>query len=127
MGLFIFLALLVIAGLILAIRCKSLYSDVDILGEVVAIMSVIVLVGVLCYSMTLPSKFSYEKAYYHNLKEQLEYVEHDDILTGENLRNQVLEMNCTISKHKCYSRNFFIGVFFSEEIGNLEPLRYTKH
>lgn len=38
-------------------------------------------------------KFDYIKEEYHNLELQVNTIEYDDIVTGANLRNQVLEMN----------------------------------
>ena len=71
-------------------------------------------------------KFDYIKEEYHNLELQINTIEYDDIVTGENLRNQVLEMNNKISEHKVYSKNILIGIWYSEEIGNLKPLEWKS-
>ena len=79
----------------------------------------------LCAS-TLPADFEYLEEKYNNLKVQLEEVERDDIVTGENLRNQALDMNNEISKHRCYSKNMLVSMWYSERIGNLEPLKWKS-
>lgn len=71
-------------------------------------------------------KFDYIKEEYHNLELQVNTIEHDDIVTGANLRNQVLEMNNKISEHKVYSKNIWVNLWFSEEIGNLKPLEWKS-
>lgn len=71
-------------------------------------------------------KFDYIKEEYHNLELQVNTIEYDDIITSANLRNQVLEMNNKISEHKVYSKNIWVNLWYSEEIGNLKPLEWKS-
>ena len=81
----------------------------------------LVLVGVLCVK---PAEFAWNEQQYYNLKAQVEYVEFDYSLSDNNLRNQVLEMNDDIACHRAFSHNWFVGVFYCEHLGELEPLKW---
>lgn len=59
---------------------------------------------------------------YRNLKEQVNYVDKDYIVTDANLRNQVLEMNNKISKNKVYGHNIWVSGFYNPELGDSEKL-----
>ena len=76
--------------------------------------------------ITYNSEFDYIKEEYYNLERQVNTIEYDDIVTDKNLRSQVLEMNNKISKHKVYSKSKIIGIWYSEEIGNLKPLEWKS-
>ena len=71
-------------------------------------------------------KFDYIKEEYHNLELQINTIEYDDIVTGANLRNQVLEMNNKISEHKVFSKSIMLNLWYSEEIGKLKPLEWKS-
>ena len=105
MGILISIIIALFVGIILVIYGAREYSDgASILGWVLTIVcGVVVAIMLLCAS-TLPADFEYLEEKYNNLKAQLEEVERDDIVTGENLRNQALDMNNEISKHRCYSK-----------------------
>lgn len=81
-----------------------------------------VFIAMIISTINLNYEFDYIKEEYGNLKQQVEYVRKDNVVTSENLRNQVLEMNNKISEHKIYSKNMFIGIYYSKDIGNLEKL-----
>lgn len=95
-----------------------------IFGSIVGIIGTIVIIIV---GITLENDFEYTESQYYNLKSQVEYVDKDDIVTSENLRNQVLYMNNTIDKHRIYHKNFIIGDFYSERIGNLKKLEWKSN
>ena len=101
-------------------------DGIELIGGLLTILCTIGLLIELLMATMVESKFAYYESQYENLKEQLEYVDSDDIVTGDNLRNQVLDMNNAISKHKCYSQNWFIGMYYSEHVGSLEPLKWKS-
>ena len=116
----------IIAACVLGLR----YDEYDVLQPLCFACGIIALCAEVCMllsTITLSSEFAYTEAQYNNLKKQVEYADQDDIVTDANLRNQVLEMNNTISEHKCYSSNIWIGVWYSERIGNLEPLKWKSN
>ena len=123
MGFLFLFGLLTLFGIILALYgSRRDYDGYVVVGVVTSIIGGIVLFVMLIEAATLPSDFDYTEEEYINLSMQIGTVDRDDIVTGENLRNQVLEMNNKISKHKCYSKNLWVGMFWSERIGALEPL-----
>ena len=127
MGLLITVIIAFFVGVILIIYGNRNWKEgAEVLGFVLTIICGLILVVMLLLTTTLSSKFAYIEEEYNNLKNQLEKIDHDDIVTGENLRNQVLEMNNKISMHKCYSQNKWVSMYFSEHIGNLEPLEWKS-
>ena len=121
---------LIVVCLALVIYGKNSWSDLAEIalpvGVVGGAICTLIFIGILFDAATLPNKFSQIQSEYDNLKEQLADVENDDIVTGENLRNQVLEMNNTIAEHKNYCHNAWVGMWYSEEIGKLENLKWSS-
>ena len=113
---------LFVCGILINIK-----DSLNIIGWFLSIPLGFVLVIMAINLMTLSDDFGFEKEKYYNLKEQVEHIETDDVVTAENLRNQVLEMNNTISKHKSYKDNIWIGMWYSEDIANLEPLKWKQN
>lgn len=95
-------------------------------GAITACLTFIALIICTCIGITLESDWEYTEAQYYNLKTQVEYVDKDDIVTSENLRNQVLHMNNTIDTHRVYHKNMWVGDFYSEKIGNLPKLEWKS-
>lgn len=122
------LILLLIVGVILT-YCFFDDGD-DEIGIVTGIISFFIEVALLFLIpdviITNSSEFDYIKEEYYNLERQVNTIEYDDIVTDKNLRSQVLEMNNKISKHKIYSKSKMIGIWYSEEIGNLKPLEWKS-
>ena len=67
----------------------------------------------------------YSIAEYENLKEQSEGLTREDLVDLDILREEILSMNNKIDKNKIYSNSPWCGIWFSEEIGNLQKLTYT--
>ena len=97
-----------------------------LLGAIPACLVLIALIICICVGMTIESDWEYTEAQYYNLKAQVEYIDKDDIVTSENLRNQVLDMNNTIDSHRVYHKNMWVGDFYSEKIGNLPKLEWKS-
>lgn len=128
MGIIIIFSVILISSIIAIIlirKSDSYWSDAfepaAWIGAIVGGIAVVIISIVL---INEENEFAYNKEQYYNLQKQVETLSKDNIVTGENLRNQVLEMNNMISKHKIYSKSSWVGVFYSEEIGNLEPLEW---
>lgn len=86
----------------------------------------LVVIGMLLCTIDLKSSWDYQEDQYNNLKMQVEMCDRDDIVTDANLRNQVLERNNNIAKHRQYSKNKWIGMYYSEHLGTLEPLQWKS-
>ena len=123
----IILAVLLLASIALFIYGKmdEWYREGCLIAGVTGMIFVggtfLVLVGVLCVK---PAEFAWNEQQYYNLKAQVEYVDFDYSLSDNNLRNQVLEMNDDIACHRAFSHNWFVGVFYCEHLGELEPLKW---
>ena len=122
--LFIGILLLGIVFIYLDNKFDSIICTICGIGSI--FVSTIALIVCLSIGFTLESDWEYYKAQYYNLKQQVEYVDKDDIMTSENLRNQVLNMNNTIDLHRIYHNNFWLKDFYSEEIGNLPKLEWKS-
>ena len=120
-----FLTVFIVFVIGIILICLKKEDWVTFIGIIDSVISGIIFVIMLSILTTIESDFDYTKETYYNLKNQIEYVSHDDIVTSENLRNQVLEMNNIISKHKIYSKNKWTNLWYSSEIGNLTPLKWN--
>ena len=116
-----------ISIVLIVINYKEWDSDI-VFGIFATFASVSFVASILCgiSLLTIEKDFEYTEAQYNNLKEQVEDVEYDYILTDANLRNQVLEMNNKIAKHRTYCDNPWVGLWYSERIGNLENLQWKQ-
>lgn len=127
MGLVIIVAVLLLASIALFIYGKMDewgHEDSLVFGSIGMVffgIAFLVLLGFLCI---IPAEFAWNEQQYYNLKAQVEYVEFDYSLSDNNLRNQVLEMNDDIARHRAYSHNWLVGVFYCEHLGELEPLKW---
>jgi hypothetical protein len=126
MGLIILFSAILIISVIAVIFTRSNYRWDDWepaawIGTFIGGFAILVITIVL---IDQKNEFAYEIEQYQNLRGQVKTLTKDDIVTGENLRNQVLEMNNKISKHRIYSKSPWVGLYYSEEIGNLEPLEW---
>ena len=120
----IFVISLVVIRFKLADKIDSCFLEIlSWFGSIVG-GTILVICGCIC--MTIQNDWEYCEAKYYNLKQQIEYVDKDDIVTSENLRNQVLEMNNEIDAHRIYSKNIWFGYFYSERIGNLPKLEWKS-
>ena len=119
---------LTLIGIMLIIISEHSYKfDYMGTGWVLAgVFGLCFLAGLLC-TIDLKSNFAYNEERYNNLKAQVEMCDRDDIVTDANLRNQVLEMNNDIAKHRQYSKNVWIGMYYSERLGSLEPLQWKTN
>lgn len=128
MGVLIIIIILFIAGIICwYISDNNYYSVILYVGGI--LLSVFMGFALLCIipdTILTRIEFDCIKEEYHNLELQINTIEYDDIVTGANLRNQVLEMNNKISVHKVLSKNIMVNLWYSEEIGNLKPLEWKS-
>ena len=117
--------LIAISIILLIINSHKWYSDLTtfVCGTIL-ILCLFAAIACGFSLLTIEKDFDYIEAQYNNLKEQVDYVDYDYILTDANLRNQVLEMNNTIAKHYTYCDNPWLGLWYSERIGNLENLEW---
>lgn len=126
----IIIGFLLILGFILLFiggNCDVYCDDLYIWsGGALVLVMIFALVCIVPDIISAHIEFDYIKEKYYNLERQINTIEYDDIVTDKNLRNQVLEMNNTISEHKVKSKNIWVGDWYSEEIGNIKPLEWKS-
>lgn len=125
MGLIIISGIVAIIGIILCIISDRGYPTTKgFIGSALAIFSGGFFLVSLCILIDLQGSFDEEISDYYALKEVIEYNRSS---MSEFERVGVIELihkkNCTINDHKIWYDNFWVGVYFSKEIGELEYLK----
>ena len=101
------------------------YEGATIVASILFIFYLIITVSSIYNYSLIDRKFEEIKYNYKIKKEVLDYSRGENISSYEriSLTKDLLEINNIIAKHKAYYGNKWNGVFYSEEIGNLEPLK----
>ena len=126
--------LTVIIFLVLFVGClvwallDEYHLDFSMFG---CIISGIVLVIILLSFINIGNKFNYIVEKYDNLKLQVEeYNNMSESIKVSSLeydiREDVLEMNNTISKHKVMSQSVWTSCWYSKKVGSLEKLKLSS-
>lgn len=129
---FVILGLLLAACIVAIIygTRKGYDSLVEICGWAVGICVFIALIVCTC-SLPWKRDIKYNKAKYEELKREVQQVSKMSekecdltILAKKDLFEDVRIMNNYIDKNKTYCDSWWIGWFYSREIGNLEKIDY---
>lgn len=112
------------------------YSDWEHWGIVSLIAAVVVAVFMVVVPLTLinrNSRFEYTAEEYNNMKSLVEqYNNCPDssafriVSLEQDIREDVLDMNNTISEHKVMSKSPWVGPWYSEKVGRLEKLKLNE-
>lgn len=102
--------------------------------EVAIILAIVMCIIIVITLLTLCNRgkrFDYTIEKYNNIKAQVEdYNSLPDsaklISLEYDIREDVLDMNNTISKHNVMSQSIWKGLWFSEEVGNLPKLHIIR-
>lgn len=124
---FIILGAVTLISITLLIIDHHKYILDDGLGVLTWIVGVICFVAMLLCTCTLINiryDFDIIEEKYDNLKLQVEVYNNEEHNKVEaySLREDVLEMNNTISEHKVKSKSPWSNVWYSEKIGNLDKI-----
>jgi len=132
MGWFILLGILIVvcapAAFILYYRCSS--DICDILSTIFCAVAIISLSFLLVLPFTLVNKnadFKEVLAEYESTKMIIESGPVGNFGNENALMEKVLDLNKDIARHKSHANNWWDGAWFSEEIGNLEPLTLVRN
>ena len=122
---------LILVGFILWYTTDDVYNDfadtVGALGVFLSIGGVVVLFIVSLASVGVKSDWRTLENDYAFTKELIEnYEPGDDYGNVAALTEKVLELNKSISKHRGRHDSPWWNIWYSEEIGNLEPLKLPK-
>lgn len=125
--------LLLVLGIVLvsfgvALLDRTNIDDV-ILASLIGIGMSAFLIGiVLLFTLVnRQTRFDYTIERYNNLKAITECYDSDskDKIEAFTLREDILKMNNLISAHKVKSQSPWVNVWYSEKIGNLEPIKVS--
>ena len=132
MGWFILLGILVvvcgITALIFYYKCSS--DVLDILSIILGSVAIVALSFLLVLPFTLVNKsadFKEVLAEYENTKMVIENGPVGNFGNEDPLMGKILDLNKEIARHKAHANNWWDGAWFSEEIGNLEPLVLVRN
>ena len=124
---------LFVLGIICFIINEKLDSDDFwwICGGILVVVSSCMLMFCGLFTVDLKKDWEKTKYEYNTLKEMVESYKEDNIKWVDNsnvynfqLYEDVIEMNNTIDKHKVYHDSKWVGIWYSEEIGNLEHIKF---
>lgn len=125
---FILLLLVTIIGIVGGYLLDK-YTYQDGLSVVFMGTGVIALLGTIIAALTLiniNTRFQ-EKLYdYEVITQMVESYDGQDFGNMDGLTKQVVEMNLTITQHKAHYNSLWTGLWHSEEIANLEPIRFDQ-
>jgi Na+/melibiose symporter-like transporter len=123
--------LLLVGSIVAIIIGEKRYADgLEICGWVMGIFTLIALIICVC---ALPWKrdVRYDITKYEELKREVQQVSKMSgkecdltILAKKDLFEDVRKMNNYIDKNKTYCDSWWVGWFYSREIGNLEKINY---
>lgn len=126
------IGLFVLGIICLIIGFKLFYSEsLTVIGGISIIISTCILLFSGLNSIDLKKDWEKTKCQYNTLKEMVESYKEDNIKWVDNsniynfqLYEDVIKMNNTIDKHKVYHDSKWVGIWYSEEIGNLEHIKF---
>ena len=131
MLLFGIFGLLLVGSIVAIILGEKRYAEeLETCGWIMGILTLIVLIICVC---VLPWKrdVQYDITKYEELKREVQQVSKMSgkecdltILAKKDLFEDVRGMNNYINKNKTYYDSWWVGWFYSEEIGNLEKINY---
>lgn len=114
-------------GLILAIL--GLSKDWDFAGEAGMTFIIVGAVALICMGLSLVNKqarFNATIADYENTAALVETYQGTDYGNMNALTEKIISINKEIASHKAHSKSKWSSIWFSKEIGNLEPIVYGR-
>lgn len=114
-------------GLILAILAG--FKDWDFAGEAGVTFFIAGGFALICMGLSLVNKqarFNATIADYENTAALVETYQGTDYGNMNALTEKIIDINEEIASHKAHSKSKWSSIWFSEEIGNLEPIVYGR-
>ena len=128
MILFIVLILSAVVGIIAGVLLdKYTYADGWVFTSwLVGICSVIALIVLSLSLINLDRRFTATINQYEVISAMVESYDGQDYGNMQSLTEAVVRINSIIAEHKAFYGNKWTGVWYSEDIANLEPITFTK-
>lgn len=80
----------------------------------------------LCALINIDRRFETRMNEYEAIVAMVESYDGQDYGNMQALTEQVVHMNTIIAKHKAYCGNKWTGIWYSEDIAKLEPIKFGK-
>lgn len=100
------------------------YWDMDEVFAIIATFLIVMFVIEIGIACLRPIGFRSIKAQYSVISVQMEQSRNDGIVTDAVLLKEAIDMNKTIENHKVFRADPWLNWYFSEEIANLEPIKF---
>lgn len=126
MGLLIISIIIFIISSIVIIymNSKDIISDWIIIFYTFAVFSILSVIIGLIPLMDIQNKFNQIVYEYEMQQEVLDNTrEHNSSYEVFQITPVIFNTNKTIAKHRAYHDNWWIGIYYSEKVGNLKPLK----
>lgn len=107
---------------------KYTYADADVLSVVsyfTGVISAIALVIALCFLIGINRRFDAMVYQYETTVEMVNSYTGQDYGNMGALVEQVVNINNGIASHKARYNSVWVGLWYSERIGNLEPIKFS--
>jgi hypothetical protein len=125
MGFIILLIVLIVLSIIIIIISNNKNLDLlNFVGVVVVSISTMALIIMLLILPTMKSDFEQYKNEYQTTKMLIDSYKGEEYGNINALTEKIIYVNDKIASHKAGSKNFWINIWYSEEVGNLEPITF---
>lgn len=128
MGIFIILGIIfiicIISGIIGTLRDNC---DLAFFGYFFTILAIGGIIGCGCTLINRGRTFESQIIEYNNTKALVESYKGKEYGNTPALTEKIIDINDLIAKHKAFAGNWFTGIWFSEKIGNLEPIVFDSN
>ena len=126
----ILLSILTIVGLLAGwlIDKYTYYCDgLSFTSYIVGVLSALTLVGFLCALINIDRRIDATVYKYETIVQMVGSYDGQDYGNMTSLVEAVVGMNETIAYHKAQYDSKWMGLWYSERIANLEPIRFDKN
>ena len=126
MLLIILLSILTVVGIVVGclIDNKTFYSAWAIISYLIGGVSAITLIIISCLLIGINRRFDAMVYQYETTVEMVNSYTGQDYGNMGALVEQVVNINNGIASHKARYNSVWVGLWYSERIGNLEPIRF---
>lgn len=127
MGLFLVIGIILIVSIVLLIIGDRQCWDVaEFISGVFTFLSSFALVIMAIVLISTPHNIQKLVNDYNNTQVLIESYQGFDYGNAIPLTEHMLFINDKIAKHKTYANTWWVGCYHSEEVGNLEPLKFKN-
>lgn len=124
MGLIIISGVLMIIFIAICFIIDDYHINAQMFCGIISFLSTMIFIVSLCGTINLQRRFDKNIANYNSIKEVIEYNRSEmSEFERVQLIEEIQETNKTINEHRYYYDNFWTGIYYSKEIGDLKYLK----